>query len=114
MKTPRLLLALMLCFSLSVSAKKYDIKPRLPQEHGKLTVSPQNQEVGDSVEVTVEPDAGYGLSDGVFYATKNASGGWSAPQKAINRIQTDSIANVQYFFFLPDEFDIFCCFLFIR
>jgi hypothetical protein len=88
MKTPRLLLALMLCFSLCVSAeeeKKYDIKPRLPQEHGKLTPAPQSAKEGDSVTVTVEPDAGYGLSDEVFYAKKNADGGWSAPQKAFNR-----------------------------
>ena len=86
MKTPRLFLALMLCFSLSVSAQdKYDVKPRLPQEHGKLTILTQSVEVGDSVTVEAEPDAGYGLSDGVFYATQNASGGWSAPQLAINR-----------------------------
>ena len=86
MKTPRLLLALMLCFSLSVSAQdKYDVKPRLPQEHGKLTIPTQSVAVGDSVTVEAEPDAGYGLSDGVFYATQNASGGWSAPQLAINR-----------------------------
>ena len=108
MKTSRLLLALLLCFSLSVSAKNYDIKPRLPQEHGKLTVSPQNQEVGDSVEVTVEPDAGYGLSDGVFYATKNASGGWSAPQKAINRssFPDDRANNTQTFKFAMPAGDV--------
>ena len=104
MKTPRLLLALLLCFSLSVLAEdkpKYEIKPRLPQEHGKLTVDPQYASEGDSVKVTVEPDAGYGLSDGVFYAAQNASGGWSATQKAFNRsaFPDDRANNTQEFKF---------------
>ena len=75
---------LLLCSSVSAQ-EKYDVKPRLPQEHGKLTIPTQSVEVGDSVTVEAEPDAGYGLSDGVFYATQNAGGGWSAPQLAINR-----------------------------
>ena len=77
MKKTGILMALMLLFSVGVSAQKHDVNGRTNIENGEIFVKTQSVAVGDSAEVDCKPNQGYGLSKGLFYAVKNANGEYS-------------------------------------
>jgi hypothetical protein len=81
MKRIGLFMALMLSFSVNVSAqlpKKYTVSMREnladANKNGDLQISPQNAEAGTRITVTVDPKEGYGLARGVYYATVKNGG----------------------------------------
>ena len=84
MKKTGILMALMLLFSVGVSAQKHDVNGRTNIENGVIFVKTQSVAVGDSAEVDCKPKQGYGLSKGLFYAVKNANGEYSNGFKAKN------------------------------
>ena len=77
MKKTGILMALMLLFSVGVSAQQHDVNGRTNIENGEIFVKTQYVAVGDSAEVDCKPNQGYGLSKGLFYAVKNANGEYS-------------------------------------
>ena len=76
MKTGGLLAALMLFVSVSVGAQDYNIlkSTHYTMEHGGVSISPQTCAAGGTAKVDVNPESGYGLSRGLFYAKRNAYG----------------------------------------
>ena len=89
MEKKRFLLAVMLLLSACVWAeepKKYSLmlSPSNPMTGGTIHIPDQYVAVGSKVSVTCKPDQGYGLSRGVYYATRNANGGLSESKLADN------------------------------
>ena len=85
MKTSSILTALLLLFSVCVSAQKYPVTPRT-MVNGKIIIGDQHYvNAGDSVTVTCEPDPGYGLSKDVLYYAKKDNGEYADPKKAENK-----------------------------
>ena len=89
MKKSSLLLAVMLLLSVCVWAeepKNYSVmlSPSNPMVGGTIHIPDQHVAAGSRVTVTCVPDAGYGLSRGVYYATRTASGGLSESKLAEN------------------------------
>ena len=66
--------------------KKYSLmlSPSNPMTGGTIHIPDQYVAVGSKVSVTCKPDQGYGLSRGVYYATRNANGGLSESKLADN------------------------------
>ena len=90
MKKSSLLLAVMLLLSVCVWADeptKYTVShsPSNPLVNGDIHIPEQLVAPGTVVTVTCKPSDGYGLSRGVYYATRNANGGLSAPILAENK-----------------------------
>jgi len=82
MEKKRFLLAVLLLLTVCVWAeepKKYSLmlSPSNPMVNGSIDIPDQQAAVGSRVTVTCKPDQGYGLSRGVYYATRNANGGLS-------------------------------------
>ena len=89
MEKKRFLLAVLLLLSVCVWAeepKKYSLmlSPSNPMTGGTIHLPDQQAVAGARVSVTCKPDAGYGLSRGVYYATRNANGGLSESKLADN------------------------------
>ena len=86
MKTGGLFAALMLLVSVSVGAQDYNIlkSTHYTMEHGGVSISPQTCAAGGTAKVDVNPEKGYGLSRGLFYAKRNASGGLGDTKTAKN------------------------------
>ena len=86
MKTGGLLAALMLFVSVSVGAQDYNIlkSTHYTMEHGGVSISPQTCAAGGTAKVDVNPESGYGLSRGLFYAKRNANGGLDVTRTARN------------------------------
>ena len=84
-----ILLALTLLLSVCVWAdepQKFVLShsPSNPMVNGDIHLQDQLVAAGTKVTVTVKPNPGYGLSRGVYYAYRTASGGLSASQLADN------------------------------
>ena len=89
MKKSSLLLAVMLLLSVCVWADeptKYTVShsPSNPLVNGDIHIPEQLVAPGTVVTVTCKPSDGYGLSRGVYYAIRTASGGLSVSQLAEN------------------------------
>jgi len=89
MERKHLFLALTLLLSVGVWAaepEKYSLllSPSNPMVNGTIQLPDQQAVVGSKVTVTCKPDQGYGLSRGVYYATRNANGGLSESHLADN------------------------------
>ena len=103
MKTSSILTALLLLFSVCVSAQKYPVTPRA-MVNGKIIIGDQQYvNAGDSVMVTCEPDPGYGLSSDVYYYAKKENGEYSDPKKAENKssFPEDRASKQRYRFKMP-------------
>ena len=103
MKTSSILTALLLLFSVCVSAQKYPVTPRA-MVNGKIIIGDQQYvNAGDSVMVTCEPDPGYGLSADVLYYAKKENGEYSDPKKAENKssFPEDRASKQHYWFKMP-------------
>ena len=101
-------MALMLFFSVSVSAVDYEIGSRkdLPDANidGSIDIPKKLAKPGDSVTVYTDPGDGYGLSRGVFYAVKDKNGVFSEVLSADNKSKhRDDRANRQTFKFKMPE-----------
>ena len=108
MKKTGILMALMLFFSVSVSAVDYEIGSRkdLPDANidGSIDIPKKLAKPGDSVTVYTDPGDGYGLSRGVFYAVKDKNGVFSEVLSADNKSKhRDDRANRQTFKFKMPE-----------
>ena len=70
MKTGGLFAALMLFVSVGVCAQEYKVmeSTHYTMEHGGVSISPQTCAAGGTAKVDVNPESGYGLSRGLFYA----------------------------------------------
>ena len=80
----------LLLFSAGVWAQKpssYAVMPSTtnPMENGTIQTPDQSVVAGSIVKVYCVPEAGFGMSRGVYYATRNANGGLSAPILAENK-----------------------------
>ncbi|MBO5548812.1 MAG: hypothetical protein J5954_04210, partial [Prevotella sp.] len=89
MEKKRFLLAVLLLLSVCVWAeepKRYSLmlSSSNPMTGGTIHLPDQQAVAGARVSVTCKPDAGYGLSRGVYYATRNANGGLSESKLADN------------------------------
>ena len=90
MKKFQLLTALMLLVSVSLWAEeppRFNVSESAtnPMENGSISIPDQSNIVGSTVTVYCKPEIGYGMSRGVYYATRNANGGLSAPMLAVNK-----------------------------
>ena len=76
----------MLFVSVSVGAQDYNIlkSTHYTMEHGGVSISPQTCAAGGTAKVDVNPESGYGLSRGLFYAKRNANGGLGVTKTARN------------------------------
>lgn len=76
----------MLFISVSVGAQDYNIlkSTHYTMEHGGVSISPQTCAAGGTAKVDVNPESGYGLSRGLFYAKRNANGGLGVTKTAKN------------------------------
>ena len=80
----------LLLFSVGVWAQQpssYSVMPSTanPMVNGTVQTPDQSVTVGSIVKVYCVPEAGFGMSRGVYYATRNANGGLSAPILAENK-----------------------------
>lgn len=76
-------MTLMLLVSLCASAQ-HSLSVREPIENGQITFDRQSAAKGTKVTVICEPNPGYGLSSGIYYATKDKNGRFTNPQLADN------------------------------
>ena len=76
----------MLFISVGVWAQNYNIlkSTHYPMEHGGVSINPQTCAAGGTAKVDVNPESGYGLSRGLFYAKRNANGGLGVTKTARN------------------------------
>ena len=80
----------LLLFSVGVWAQQpssYSVMPSTTNRmvNGTVQTPDQSVTVGSIVKVYCVPEAGFGMSRGVYYATRNANGGLSAPILAENK-----------------------------
>lgn len=79
-------MTLMLFVTVSISAQaKYQVvaSSRYDMGHGTISIPLSNNIPGEEITITCSPKQGYGLSRGLFYAVKTATG-YSAPVLAKN------------------------------
>ena len=85
MKTTRIVIALMMFCSLSVSAQQeYSLSPRKNMENGTISCPVHSVKAGETVTVDCKPAKGYGLSKGVFYAVIKDNGEYATTASAEN------------------------------
>ena len=80
-------MTLMLLVSASISVQgqeKYSVSVSKTEtvENGTIDVPREHVAAGTTIKIYCEPNQGYGLSTGLYYAVKNSSGGWSDPKLA--------------------------------
>lgn len=112
----RIFIALMLLVSVSVSAGKHAVSLRTnlsdvpgANQNGSIDIPSQYQyvEAGTLVKVYSRPNEGYGMSRGVFYVTKNASGEYLSEMSATPKsTYPDDRASVQEFEFVMPDADV--------
>lgn len=85
MKMRQIFMGLMMLLSVGVSAQyNISLSSRNPLKNGNIEIPKKQADANTEVTVTVVPNAGYGLSRGVFYATKDKNGNYSTPKEARN------------------------------
>ena len=100
--------ALMLLCATTAWATKHQVTKRQDiagaNQNGEIKITLQNAEPGDTVKLYSQPSQNYGMSRGIFYATRNADGTYSATKTAVNSsTYKDACANEQQFWFImPD------------
>ena len=109
----RIFIALMLLVSVSVLAGKHAVSLRTNLSdaniNGSIDIPSQYQyvEAGTLVKVYSRPNEGYGMSRGVFYVTKNASGEYLSEMSATPKsTYPDDRASVQEFEFVMPDADV--------
>ena len=97
----------MLLCSLTVSAGTYSIRLRANLQHGSISIPGQTADSGKIVVVDCEPSDGFGLSQGVFFATVDKNGKIGAPNEATCKAPfPDDRANKQRFEFKMPDADV--------
>ena len=104
----RIFIALMLLVSVSVLAGKHAVSLRTnlsdANQNGSIDIPMQHVAAGTIVKVYSHPSEGYGMSRGVFYATKNANGEYLSEMSATPKATypDDRASLLDFEFVMPD------------
>ena len=104
----RIFIALMLLVSVSVLAGEHTVSLRTnlsdANQNGSIDIPMQHVAAGTIVKVYSHPSEGYGMSRGVFYATKNANGEYLSEMSATPKATypDDRASLLDFEFVMPD------------